>query len=67
VPLTTLGVLQYLAPTMQFLIGVVVFREPLGVAKVIGFCLVWVALSVFSADLMTQRRRTVRLAVPEPV
>jgi chloramphenicol-sensitive protein RarD len=52
---------------MQFLIGVVVFREPLGVAKVIGFCLVWVALSVFSADLMTQRRRTVRLAVPEPV
>jgi chloramphenicol-sensitive protein RarD len=67
VPLTTLGVLQYLAPTMQFLIGVVVLGEPLGVAKVIGFCLVWVALGLFSADLMTHRRRTVRLAVPEPV
>jgi chloramphenicol-sensitive protein RarD len=67
VPLTTLGVLQYLAPTMQFLIGVVVFREPLGLAKVIGFCLVWVALGMFSADLMAHRRRTGRLAVLEPV
>jgi chloramphenicol-sensitive protein RarD len=67
VPLTTLGVLQYLAPTMQFLIGVVVFDEPLGLAKVLGFCLVWVALCVFTADLMTQRRRSSRLAVLEPV
>jgi chloramphenicol-sensitive protein RarD len=67
VPLTTLGVLQYLAPTMQFLIGVVVFHEPLGLAKVLGFCLVWVALSVFTADLVTQRRRSSRLAVLEPV
>jgi chloramphenicol-sensitive protein RarD len=67
VPLTTLGVLQYLAPTMQFLIGVVVLGEPLGLAKVLGFCLVWVALAVFTADFMTQRRRPERLAVPEPV
>jgi chloramphenicol-sensitive protein RarD len=67
VPLTTLGVLQYLAPTMQFLLGVLFFHESLGVARLLGFCLVWIALCVFTADLLTQRRRQVRLAVPEPV
>jgi chloramphenicol-sensitive protein RarD len=67
VPLTTLGVLQYLTPTMQFLLGVLVFGEALGLARLLGFCLVWAALCLFTADLMTQRRRTVRLAVPEPV
>jgi chloramphenicol-sensitive protein RarD len=67
VPLTTLGLLQYLAPTMQFLIGVVVFDEALGIAKVIGFGLVWVALAVLTTDLMTSRRRGQRLTVPEPI
>jgi chloramphenicol-sensitive protein RarD len=67
VPLTTLGVLQYLAPTMQFLLGVLVFHEALGLARLLGFCLVWAALCVFTVDLLTQRRRQVRLAVPEPV
>jgi chloramphenicol-sensitive protein RarD len=67
VPLTTLGVLQYLAPTMQFLLGVLFFHEALGLARLLGFCLVWAALVLFTADLMSQRRRSVRLAVPEPV
>jgi len=67
VPLTTLGVLQYLAPTMQFLLGVLFFHEELGVARLLGFALVWVALAMFTGDLMNQRRRQVRLAVPEPV
>ncbi|MCA1683071.1 MAG: EamA family transporter RarD [Actinobacteria bacterium] len=67
VPLTTLGVLQYLAPTMQFLLGVLFFHEALGLGRLLGFCLVWAALCLFTADLMSQRRRTVRLAVPEPV
>jgi chloramphenicol-sensitive protein RarD len=67
VPLTTLGVLQYLAPTMQFLLGVLLFHEALGSARLLGFALVWLALAMFTLDLMHQRRRQVRLAVPEPV
>jgi chloramphenicol-sensitive protein RarD len=67
VPLTTLGVLQYLAPTMQFLLGVLFFHEALGLARLLGFCLVWVALAAFTADLLSERRRTLRIPVPEPV
>jgi chloramphenicol-sensitive protein RarD len=67
VPLTTLGLLQYLAPTVQFLIGVLVFHEEMGAARLFGFCLVWTALAMFTVDLLGQRRRPNRLAVPEPV
>jgi chloramphenicol-sensitive protein RarD len=67
VPLTTLGVLQYLAPTVQFLLGVLVFHEEMGLARLLGFCLVWAALGVFTADLLGARRRAIRFAVPEPV
>ena len=67
VPLTTLGLLQYLAPTMQFLLGVLFFHEDMSAMRLLGFCLVWVALVIFTADLLGQRRRNVRLVVPEPV
>ncbi|MBK5305588.1 MAG: EamA family transporter RarD [Frankiaceae bacterium] len=67
VPLTTLGVLQYLAPTMQFLLGALLFHEALGTARLLGFCLVWTALCLFTADFVGMRRRSVRIAVPEPV
>lgn len=49
-PLTTLGLLQYLAPIMQFLTGVLVYSEPLPTGRLIGFSIVWVALIVFSID-----------------
>jgi chloramphenicol-sensitive protein RarD len=68
VPLTTLGLLQYLAPTMQFLLGVLLFHEEMGPARLLGFALVWAALAMFTVDLLGQRRRRpTRLAVPEPV
>jgi chloramphenicol-sensitive protein RarD len=67
VPLTTLGVLQYLAPTMQFLLGVLCFHEALGLARLLGFGLVWLALVLFTSDLMSQHRKHVRVAVAEPV
>ena len=67
IPLTTLGVLQYLAPTLQFLLGVLVFHEDMSAGRLLGFCLVWVALCMFTADLLGQRRRAERLVVPEPV
>ncbi len=66
VPLTTLGVLQYLAPTMQFLLGVTLFDEPLPLVKLLGFVLVWFGLVLFSADLVRHHRRTARLAVTAP-
>jgi chloramphenicol-sensitive protein RarD len=65
VPLTTLGVLQYLAPTLQFLIGVLLYGEPMPLAELLGFVLVWVALALFTSDTL-RRRRQLRLAVPQP-
>ncbi len=66
VPLSTLGVLQYLAPAVQFVLGVTLFDEPLPVLRLVGFALVWIALCAFTNDLVRQHRRQLRLAVPEP-
>jgi chloramphenicol-sensitive protein RarD len=49
-PLTTIGLLQYVTPIMQFLLGVLVFGETMQPARWAGFVLVWGALVVFSAD-----------------
>lgn len=66
IPLSTLGVLQYLTPTMQFALGVTVFSEPLPLPTLIGFVLVWTALALFTVDLFRHHRRTSPLAVTEP-
>jgi chloramphenicol-sensitive protein RarD len=57
IPLTTLGVLQYLAPTLQLLVGLAVRHEPFGATRLVGFVLVWVALVVFTTDLVRHHRR----------
>ena len=57
VPLSQLGVLFYLNPTMQFLIGVFIKHEPLSTGRAVGFALVWVALIVFTADSLANNRR----------
>jgi chloramphenicol-sensitive protein RarD len=57
VPLTTLGVLQYIAPSLQLGCGVLLRHEPFGPARLVGFVLVWVALAVFTADLVKARRK----------
>jgi chloramphenicol-sensitive protein RarD len=57
VPLTTIGLLQYLTPTMQFLIGVLLYHEPLPPARLIGFGLVWMGLLVFWAEGYAAGRR----------
>lgn len=68
IPLTTLGVLQYVGPTMQFLIGIFVNHEPLPRERLIGFIIVWTALVIFTVDAFrnSQRRRSDSLAVEEP-
>ena len=62
VSLTTIGLLQYVAPTMQFALGVLVYHEPMPPMRWLGFGLVWLALMVFSWDGLVRRRRTLRLA-----
>jgi chloramphenicol-sensitive protein RarD len=66
VPLTTLGILQYLAPTLQFLIGVLLYDEPMPPVKLVGFGLVWIALALFTSESFRNHRRQLRLAVPQP-
>ena len=64
IPLVTLGLLQYLAPVMQFLIGVVVYGEPMPASRLAGFALVWVALVIFASDAVRSARTR---SLPEPV
>jgi chloramphenicol-sensitive protein RarD len=56
-PLSSLGLLQYLAPVFQFLIGVLVAHEPLPPARLAGFALVWFALVVLTLDGLRYSRR----------
>lgn len=57
VPLTTLGLLQYLAPIIQFALGVIVFREAVPPVRLVGFALVWTALAVLTVETLAHRRR----------
>ncbi len=57
VPLSTLGLLQYIAPTLQFFIGVFLYNEPFTRERLIGFGIIWLALLIFSAEGFLERRR----------
>jgi chloramphenicol-sensitive protein RarD len=56
IPLNALGILQYLTPTLQLALGVLVYREPMPPARLAGFALVWLALVVFTADGLRNAR-----------
>jgi chloramphenicol-sensitive protein RarD len=47
IPLTMIGIMQYLTPTMQFLLGVLVYKEPFTTSKLVGFSIIWLALIIF--------------------
>lgn len=55
--LSTLGFLQYIAPTLQFMIGVLVYKETFTQENLIGFGFIWVALMVFSIEVYLTRRK----------
>jgi chloramphenicol-sensitive protein RarD len=55
-PLTVTGLLQYITPSIMFLVGIIVFHEPLPVAKIIGFIFIWVALTFLGTDLVRSSR-----------
>jgi chloramphenicol-sensitive protein RarD len=55
-PLSVIGLMQYLAPVMQFTFGVAIMGEPMPLERWIGFSLVWIALVVLSVDALRHRR-----------
>jgi chloramphenicol-sensitive protein RarD len=67
VPLSTVGLLQYLTPCMHLTIGVFVYGEPMPAVRLIGFALVWAALALFTADTLRHARAGSRRAVAEAV
>lgn len=62
VTLATLGLLQYLGPSIQFLLGVYVYHEPFDPARFVGFGLIWAALVVYSGEGLWRLRRTAAAA-----
>lgn len=64
--LTTLGFLQYLAPSCTFFLGIFVFHETFRRAQMVTFALIWIALAIFTADAVARWRST-RPSALEPV
>ncbi len=62
IPLTMVGILQYIAPTLQFLIGIFIYKEPFDHAHLIGFGIIWVALIIFWVENYLAHR-----AASEPI
>ena len=60
IPLSTVGLLQYLTPLMQLAIGVFVYDEPMPPARLAGFAIVWLALGVFTVDMLRHARTNSR-------
>lgn len=63
IPMTTIGLLQYLAPTLQFAIGLLVGHEEMTPVKWLGFALVWTALAIFTGEALRHRSQQLRLTV----
>jgi chloramphenicol-sensitive protein RarD len=57
IPLSTLGFMQYLSPTIQLLIGILIFREPFSLAYIVSFGLVWIGLAIYSYSVILAMKR----------
>ena len=64
VPLSYIGFMQYLTPTLQFLLGLFLFQEPMPAARWVGFAMVWFALSILSFDALRQLRNRSKILTP---
>jgi len=64
IPLSMIGLLQYVAPTLQFLIGIYLYREPFEPSHLIGFSIVWLALVIFWVENFLANRVPVQ-PIPE--
>lgn len=56
-PYSTMGMIQFLSPSMVFLLGLFVFGKPLGTAQLASFALIWLAIALFIVDLLARSRR----------
>jgi len=56
VPYSTIGVLQFIAPSLQLLCGLIVFREPFESARATGFALIWIGLAIYAANALWRAR-----------
>jgi len=61
--LATLGLMQYFAPTIQLLLGVLVYGEPFGPGRAIAFAVIWTGIAIYSADALRHARRSRRTAI----
>jgi chloramphenicol-sensitive protein RarD len=59
IPLSILGLLQYLSPTLQFLLGVLLFKEAFTADRLVGFALIWAALALFAGEGLLRRQAPV--------
>ena len=57
IPLYLLGILQYLPPTMQFVVGIFIYNEPLSIEKLISFIIIWIAVAVFCYSAVTSMKK----------
>ncbi len=56
--LSTIGILQYIAPSMLFLQGALVFGEPLDPSRLVAFLMIWAALVIYTVDGIVRSRAT---------
>jgi chloramphenicol-sensitive protein RarD len=66
IPLSALGLMQYVTPTVQFILGLVVFHEPMPPVRWVGFAIIWAALALFTFDVLKHRHTTRRAVQPLP-
>ncbi len=57
IPMSTAGILQYIAPIIQFILGAFVYHEPFSMARWIGFAIVWLALLIYTVERIQWQRR----------
>jgi chloramphenicol-sensitive protein RarD len=55
IPLSVLGLLQYVTPTMQFMLGVWLFHEAFTAERLVGFVMIWIALALFALEGLLNR------------
>ena len=68
IPLSMLGFIQYITPTLQFMLGVFVYNEPFPLSRLVGFCMIWLALILYSIEgVRFNRRQKADLTLVEPL
>jgi chloramphenicol-sensitive protein RarD len=64
-PLSVVGILQFIAPSLQFIVGAVIYSEAVTMLRLGGFCLIWIGLIIFTADAWRRSKKPAVTAVAE--